>query len=79
MEARVAKLEALAEKMDERLSRVDERLARIEVKQDDFTKHYATKADLVEAKNSIILWVVGAVILAQVVPSIPAIIKTFTG
>lgn len=39
MEARVAKLESLAEK-------TSERLVRIEAKQDDFAKHYATKEDL---------------------------------
>lgn len=40
--------------------------------------NYATKADVSEAKNSIILWVVGAIILTSVVPAIPNIIKAFT-
>lgn len=74
MEARVAKLEALAEKTGERLIAIDLRLAKIEGKQDEFSKHYATKADLTEAKNSIIMWVVSAILLAQV---LPAILKKF--
>lgn len=68
MEARVAKLESLAEKTGERLNAIDLRLARIEARQEEFTKHYATKADLTEAKNSIIMWVVSAILLAQVLP-----------
>jgi hypothetical protein len=63
MEARTAKLEAAAQ--DTR-----ERLARIETKMDQ----YATKADLAEAKNSIVTWVVSAVLLAQL---LPAILKKF--
>lgn len=70
MEARVAKLESIAEKNGERLTAIDLRLARIEAKQEEFTKHYATKADLTEAKNSIIMWVVSAILLAQVLPSV---------
>ena len=46
MEARVAKLESLAEK-------TSERLIRIEAKQDDFAKHYATKEDLALLKADV--------------------------
>lgn len=67
MEARVAKLENFAQE-------TRERLVRIEAKQDEFIKHYATKADLTEAKNSIIMWVVSAILLAQL---LPAILKKF--
>ncbi len=74
MEARVAKLENLVEKTGERLNAIDMRLMRIEAKQEEFTKHYATKADLTEAKNSIIMWVVSAILLAQV---LPAVLKKF--
>lgn len=37
-------------------------------------RSFATKADVVEAKNSIIMWVVGAIFLAQL---LPAIMKKF--
>ena len=70
MEQRVTKLEALAEKTGERLHAIEHRLTRIEAKQDEFTKHYATKSDLTDAKNSIIMWVVSAVLLAQLLPAI---------
>lgn len=46
MEARIAKLESLAEK-------TSERLIRIEAKQDDFSKHYATKEDLALLKADV--------------------------
>lgn len=36
--------------------------------------NYATKTDVSDAKNSIILWVVGAVVMAQLIPAMPAII-----
>ena len=45
-EARIAKLESLAEK-------TSERLIRIEAKQDDFAKHYATKEDLALLKADV--------------------------
>ena len=59
MENRVQKLEFFAQ--DTR-----ERLARIETKMDSF----ATKTDVAEAKNTIIMWVVSAILLAQLLPSI---------
>ncbi len=74
MEVRIAQLEALAEKTGDRLSVIDKQLTRIEARQEEFTKHYATKADLIDAKNSIIMWVVGAVFLAQL---LPALLKKF--
>lgn len=36
--------------------------------------NYATNTNVSDAKNSIILWVVGAVIFAQLIPTLPAII-----
>ncbi|MGK3191568.1 hypothetical protein [Enterobacter sp. Tr-810] len=39
--------------------------------------NYATKTDVSDAKNSIILWVVGAVVFAQLIPAIPKILEIF--
>ncbi|UNK75800.1 hypothetical protein [Raoultella planticola] len=39
--------------------------------------NYATKADVSDAKTSIILWVVGAVVVTQLIPAIPNILKVF--
>ena len=72
MESRVAKLEALAEKTSERLAALDKDLAVIK-------SNYATKEDVAAArgdmkaanekkKNSIIMWVVSAILLAQLLP-----------
>jgi hypothetical protein len=69
MDARVEKLERFAEE-------TRDRLVRIELKQDEFFKHCATKADLTDAKNSIILWVVGAVLFAQVCPALGQLAST---
>lgn len=78
MESRVAKLEAIAEKTGERLNAIDVRLSRIETRIEAFEKDayrtFATKADLAEAKNSIVMWVVSAILLAQL---LPAILKKF--
>ena len=61
METRVAKLESHAEKTGERLAAIEKDLAVIK-------SNYATKADIAEAKNSIIMWVVSAILLAQLLP-----------
>ncbi|MDO5288518.1 MAG: hypothetical protein Q4F13_02645 [Pseudomonadota bacterium] len=70
MEARVQKLEQFSQ--DTR-----ERLIRIEAKQDEFIKHYATKSDLTEAKNKIIVWVVASIFLAQLLPVIGGLVKHY--
>ena len=74
MDARVSKLEAIASKTTEHLASIDRELAVIKAQMDSFAKHYATKADLSEAKNSIIMWVVSAILLAQI---LPALLKKF--
>lgn len=63
MEARVAKLEAIAEKTSDRLAKLEQDVAIIK-------SNYSTKADVSEAKNSIIMWVVSAIFLAQLLPPI---------
>jgi len=70
MEARVAKLEAVAEKTGERLAAIDLRLAKLETRIDEGLRAFATKADVAEAKNSVIMWVVSAILLAQVLPAV---------
>jgi hypothetical protein len=67
MEGRVEKLESLAEKTIERLTVLDRDVAVIK-------SNYATKADIAEAKNGIIVWVVSAIFLAQL---LPALLKKF--
>lgn len=47
---------------------VRERLIRIEARMDEAFKAFATKADLSESANRIIMWVVGTVLLAQILP-----------
>lgn len=70
MEARVAKLESLAEKTSERLAAIDLRLTKLETRSESF----ATKSDVSDAKASIIMWVVSAILLAQL---LPALLKKF--
>jgi hypothetical protein len=74
MEARVTKLEALAEKTSAQLLSIDKDLAILKVQMDGVSKHYATKADVAEARSSIIMWVVSAILLAQL---LPALLKKF--
>ena len=77
MEARLAKIEAalpaLATKAD--LHPLDQRLVKIEAHSESIVKHYATKSDVSDAKTSIIMWVVSAILLAQL---LPAILKKFS-
>lgn len=60
---RVEKLETLAERMVDRLTVLERDVAVIK-------SNYATKADVSDAKNSIIMWVVSAILLAQLLPEI---------
>lgn len=39
--------------------------------------NYATKSDVSDAKTSIIIWVVGAVVFSQLIPAIPKILEVF--
>jgi hypothetical protein len=78
MEYRIARLETFADKAGERLAAIERDIAVVK-------SNYATREDvqsaktaISDAKSSIIQWVVGAIILAQVLPHIPAIFKAFT-
>ena len=68
MQQRVTKLEALAEKTDTRLHAIEKDLAVLRAEM---------KADIANAKNSIIMWVVGAVFLAQLLPVVAGLVKDF--
>lgn len=63
MEARIGKLETLGDKIAERLGTLERDVAVIK-------SNYATRADISDAKNSIVMWVVSAILLAQILPSI---------
>ncbi|MDQ2990358.1 MAG: hypothetical protein M3R60_14775 [Pseudomonadota bacterium] len=70
MEARIGKLETLVDKVVERIGALERDVAVIK-------SNYATKADIAEvraqisdAKNSIIMWVVSAILLVQVLPAL---------
>lgn len=78
MDARITKLEGIAEKTGEHMGSIEKDLAVIKAdlasfKQESF-RAFATKADVSEAKNSIIMWVVSAILLAQL---LPALLKKF--
>lgn len=78
MDARITKLENLTEKTSEKLSNIDRDLALLKGEVSGFKseafRSFATKADVADAKNSIIMWVVSAILLAQL---LPAILKKF--
>jgi hypothetical protein len=67
MEARIAKLETLADRAVERLGTLERGVAVIK-------SNYATRSDISEAKNSVVMWVVSAILLAQL---LPALLKKF--
>jgi hypothetical protein len=63
MEARIARLEALADKLVERLVALERDAAVIK-------SNYATRADILNARSSIVMWLVSAILLAQVLPTL---------
>lgn len=75
MEARVTRLEAAAQDTRERLARIETRLEHIDGKiHSEMATKDSMKAAIADAKNSIIMWVVSAVLLAQM---LPALLKKF--
>jgi hypothetical protein len=54
--------------MDIRVKKVENDLASLNIDMAVVKSNYATRTDIVEAKNSIVMWVVSAVILAQAFP-----------
>jgi hypothetical protein len=56
--------------VEKRIEKLEDRLATIELDLGILKATCATKSDLAEAKTTIILWVVSAVILAQILPGL---------
>lgn len=61
--------------MDARLTRLEDRFASVDKDLAVIKSNYATKADVADAKVSIILWVVGATVVSQLLPAIPTFLK----
>lgn len=60
--------------LEERVSAVEKDLAAIKTDLAVIKSNYATQADVANAKNSIITWVVSAILLSQL---LPALLKKF--
>lgn len=67
--------------MDDRLTRLEESVAKLtldlvelRVAVDVLKKTSVTKADLLEVKNSLIMWIVGAILVSQFVPAMTKIL-----
>ena len=61
-------MDAQVTALEKDMKEVRERLIKIEAKLDGMPSLFTTKPDLSEAKTQIIMWVVGAVLFAQVLP-----------
>jgi hypothetical protein len=61
-------------KMEARVKALEDALAAVKTDVAVIRSNYATKADIAEAKNSVIMWVVSAILLAQL---LPAVLKKF--
>jgi hypothetical protein len=74
LETRVSKLEAATEKTSAGLAAIDRDISVLKGEVSSFKQEafraFATKTDVAEAKNSIIMWVVSAILLAQLLPAL---------
>lgn len=68
MEERVKKLEAATERTLDRLVAIERDIAVVK-------SNYATTTTVADAKNSIIMWVVGAIFVAQLLPMVRDFIR----
>lgn len=71
MEERVKKLEDKVDKAVERIVNIERDVAVMR-------SNYATGKDVSDSKNSIIMWVVGAIFLAQLLPMLKDFVKPST-
>jgi len=67
------------EDMQQRVRELEKNIQTVQTDIAVIKSNYATKEDVSNAKNSIILWVVGAVVFAQLIPALPAIINALKG
>ncbi len=82
VDQRLERIEGRLERVESRLERVEDRLERLEgethvLKADVavIKSNYATKTDVANARSSIILWIVSAIFLAQLLPTLPAVLR----
>ncbi|WP_304305873.1 hypothetical protein [Pseudacidovorax intermedius] len=61
--------------MDARLTRLEDRFASVAKDLAVIKSNYATKADVADAKVSIIIWVVGATFASQLLPALPSLLR----
>ncbi|XYX39313.1 hypothetical protein WKI72_12960 [Candidatus Erwinia dacicola] len=65
--------------MQQRVRELEKNIQSVQTDIAVIKSNYATKEDVSNAKNSIILWVVSAVVFAQLIPALPAIINALKG
>jgi hypothetical protein len=70
LEDRVIKLGTEVVKLGTDVEGLTARMYAVEKDLAVIKSNYATKTDVVEAKNSVIMWVVSAIFLAQVLPAL---------
>jgi septal ring factor EnvC (AmiA/AmiB activator) len=68
VELQIADLTTRVSAVEQRLVAVEQRLVAVEQDVAVIKSNYATKADVVEATNRVITWVISAVFLAQLLP-----------
>lgn len=75
VEVKIDAIDKRMDGLDSRMDRLDSRMDRLEKKVDDLPSKDFVDSKVSASANRIIVWVVGALVLTQIIPKVPDLLK----